>query len=243
MNSFGPTKSDSVGRKGNCVESGLPPVGVSSSWFILETSAPPHTMMNQPLPRKFFDRDPATVAREMLGTLLFRKTESGVTGGRIVETEAYLAEGDAACHTHRGPTRRNAAMFGVPGHAYIYTIHAKFCLNAVTQAPGTGSAVLIRAIEPLCGLELMSERRQNRRPRDLTRGPARLCQALDVDLDLNGWDLTRGDKLWMAREEDFPENSIGRSARIGISSAQDLKLRFYVRASGFLSGPARLNRC
>ncbi len=199
-------------------------------------------MTNQSLPRKFFNRDPVTVARDMLGTLLIRETEAGVTGGRIVETEAYLADGDAACHAHRGPTRRNAAMFGAPGHAYIYTIHAKFCLNAVTQAAGTGSAVLIRAIEPLCGLELMSQRRQNRPPRDLTRGPARLCQALDVDLDLNGWDLTRGDKLWMAREEDFPENRIGSSARIGISSGQDLKLRFYVRASGFLSGPARLNR-
>ncbi|MBI81984.1 MAG: 3-methyladenine DNA glycosylase [Planctomycetaceae bacterium] len=198
--------------------------------------------MNRSLPRKFFNRDPVTVAREMLGALLIRETEAGVTEGRIVETEAYLAEGDTACHAHRGPTRRNAAMFGAPGHAYVYTIHAKFCLNAVTQAAGTGSAVLIRAIEPLSGLELMSQRRQNRPPRDLTRGPARLCQALDVDLDLNGWDLTRGDKLWLAREKRLPENRIGSSVRIGISSAQDLKLRFYVRSSGFLSGPARLNR-
>ena len=126
------------------------------------------------LPRQFYDRQPADVARDLLGKLLFCQTAPGVVAGRIVETEAYLPEGDSACHAHCGRTKRNASMFGPPGHAYVYAIHARWCLNTVTAGDGVGCAVLLRALEPLLGIELMQKRRNTERPRDLCRGPARL---------------------------------------------------------------------
>ena len=161
-----------------------------------------------PLPRGFYDRHVVDVARELLGKLLVRTSRDGVTCGRIVEVEAYLAHDDPACHASRGRTPRNAAMFGPPGHAYVYSIHAKWCLNAVTQPEGEPSAVLIRAVEPLVGIELMRRRRGREKPLELARGPARLCQALDIDLRHNGLDLTKGRGLWIA--EDVTE-SVGQA--------------------------------
>lgn len=137
-------------------------------------------------------------------------------------------------------TMRNAAMFGPPGHAYVYMIHHRWCLNAVTEPEGVPSAILIRAIEPLAGLELMQQRRRTDIVRDLARGPARLCEALAIDRTYNGWDLTVGKELWIA---DDPEaNGQGlrfiRSGRIGISSAQRRLLRFFVADNRFVSGRA-----
>jgi len=198
-----------------------------------------------PLPRGFYDRHVVDVARELLGKLLVRVSREGVSCGRIVEVEAYLAHDDPACHASRGRTRRNAAMFGPPGHAYVYSIHAKWCLNAVTQPEGQPSAVLIRAIEPLAGIELMRRRRGREKPLELARGPARLCQALDIDRRHNAHDLTKGRGLWIAEDvaEELPLDSNGEPAaqrtfpatarpiatspRIGISSARELPLRFY----------------
>src|SRR5688572_1121381 len=181
-----------------------------------------------PLPREFYACDPSTVARELLGKMLVRATDEGVISGRIVETEAYLSRRDPACHAHRGPNRKNATMFGPAGHAYVYMIHARWCLNAVTEEIGLGSAVLIRAIEPLTGIELMRERRGRDHLRDLARGPARLCQALDVAKQFDGWDLTRGSELWIAADPspDAAPVRIVRSPRIGISSARRRLLRF-----------------
>lgn len=132
-------------------------------------------------------------------------------------------------------------MFGPPGHAYVYAIHAKWCLNAVTEASGCASAVLIRAIEPLFGVELMQARRPLSTPRDLARGPARLCAALDIDKDENGVDLTTGHGLWIATDDSREELDIGVSTRIGVTSAHELLLRFYVRGNSFVSGPKSLN--
>jgi DNA-3-methyladenine glycosylase len=195
-------------------------------------------MDGSPLVRDFYARDPVAVARDLVGKWLVRQEEGGRTAGRIVEVEAYLSSRDPACHANRGMTRRNATMFGPPGHAYVYMIHARWCLNAVTEDIGLGSAVLIRAIEPLEGLDLMRKRRGRERLLDLARGPARLCQALDVTKQLDGWDLTLGRELWIA--DDCASSGaplrIVRSPRIGISSARQRLLRFYLPGSPFVSG-------
>lgn len=196
----------------------------------------------KPLPRRFYNRDPAWVARELIGKLLLRQTCLGLCVGRIVETEAYLPANDPACHGARGQTKRNASIFGPPGHLYVYAIHAKWCLNAVTLPAGVGCAVLIRAIEPLFGIEQMQERRPMATLHDLARGPARLCAALDVNKEQDGADLTTSDVIWFARETHArwqkPPRSfeIGVSHRIGVTSAHDLQLRFYERGSPFVSG-------
>lgn len=194
-----------------------------------------------PLDRSFYNRPPPIVARDLLGKLLLRETELGLCGGRIVETEAYLAQDDPACHAAKGQTRRNAAMFGPPGHLYVYSIHAKWCLNAVTEPADCGSAVLIRAIEPLFGLEQMQARRPLSTPRDLTRGPARLCAALDIDKEDDGKDLTTGQQIWIAPSDSLEQLNIGVSNRIGVTSAHELQLRFYVRGNSFVSGPKSRN--
>ena len=132
-------------------------------------------------PRRFYARRPEIVARALLGKLLVRELPAGRLIGRIVEAEAYLPAGDSACHAYRGRTKRNASMYGPPGHAYVYAIHSRWCLNTVTAAEGIGCAVLLRAIEPLTGINVMQVHRGTERLRDLGRGPARLCEALDVN--------------------------------------------------------------
>lgn len=187
-----------------------------------------------PLASDFYDRDPVVVARELLGKRLVTKNREGLTAGRIVEVEAYLSAHDPACHAARGKTKRNASMFAAPGRAYVYSIHSRWCFNVVTLPEGVPSAVLIRAIEPLEGLPLMHRRRLGVvRPIDLARGPGRLCQALGIDRELDRHDLTLGRRLWI-EEGDVPE-TILTTPRIGISSAQDLMLRFLVPDSPYVS--------
>jgi DNA-3-methyladenine glycosylase len=188
------------------------------------------------MPRSFYDRDPAIVARELLGKLLIRRSLDGTCVGRIVETEAYLSADDPACHANRGQTRRNASMFGLAGHAYVYMIHAKWCFNTVTEAEGCGSAVLVRALEPLTGVELMQQRRGREKLLDLARGPARLCQALDITGQLDGWDLTQRKSLWIADDGFNSAVEIVATPRIGISQAADLPLRFCYAGNSFVSG-------
>ena len=197
-----------------------------------------------PLPREFYDRDPIAVARDLLGKRLFRLTQSGCCSGRIVETEAYLAERDSACHASRGRNKKNATMFGPPGLAYVYVIHARHCLNFVTQAEGRPSAVLIRAIEPLEGIPSMALRRGTEKLLDLARGPARLCEALAIDRRQDGHDLTLGSELWVAEDDEFNDTpkKIIRSRRIGVTSAHGRLLRFYVGGSPFVSGKRLIAR-
>jgi DNA-3-methyladenine glycosylase len=190
---------------------------------------------SRPLDRSFYDRDPVVVARELLGKRLVTKTREGVSTGRIVEVEAYLSADDPACHAARGMTKRNASMFAPPGLAYVYSIHSRWCFNVVTLPEGVGSAVLIRAVEPLDGLALMHERRAGvERVLDLARGPARLCQALGIDRGLDGHDLTRGRRLWIENGGREPFEVLV-TPRIGISCGQDLPLRFLVAGSAYVS--------
>ncbi len=201
-----------------------------------------------PLPRDFYARNPAAVARDLLGKHLVRDNGGEHSMGRIVEVEAYLSSRDPACHANRGMTRRNATMFGPAGYAYVYMIHARWCLNAVTEDVGLGSAVLIRAIEPLIGIEEMLARRGVDRLLDIARGPARLCEALDVTKQFDGWDLTQGRELWIADADASLPNiannghplKIARSPRIGISSAQHRLLRYFLAGCPFVSGKRQI---
>jgi DNA-3-methyladenine glycosylase len=189
------------------------------------------------LQREFYNRDPITVAKELLGKVLVRETPEGVTAGVIVETEAYLAQGDPANHAFRGMTSRNKSMFGPPGHAYVYRIHQVCCLNVVTEPEGVPSAVLIRALMPIEGIEIMRERlgRFDSLP---TTGPGKLCKAMAIDLSLDGWDLTLGEQLWMVEGNEtveFAESDIAVTTRIGVTAAKDLPLRFFLKRQPFVN--------
>ena len=190
------------------------------------------------LARDFYERDPVEVARELIGKHLVRRTSPGLCSGVIVETEAYLAADDPASHSYRGKTRKNSTMFGRAGLLYVYPIHGRHCLNAVTESRGIASAVLIRAVMPSHGIELMRERRQCR-PLDLARGPARLCEAFAVDRRLDGWDLTRGTRIWIEQPDDAVviDQQIVVSPRIGVTSGHGLELRFFLKDSPYVSGP------
>lgn len=171
------------------------------------------------------------VAPRLLGSLLVRVTARGTMVGRIVETEAYLGQDDPASHSDRGLTTRNAAMFGGPGRAYIYRSYGiHWCLNVVTEPIGCGAAVLIRALEPVSGIELM---RANRQCEDLTNGPGRLTQALCITGDLNECDLTKPGDLYLLKGQ--MQHSYESSTRIGITRGADLPWRFFDPQSKWVS--------
>lgn len=196
------------------------------------------TKWPQPLANSFYRRPADRVARALIGKSLLRRCDDQVIGGIIVETEAYLASDDPACHAARGETRRNHTMFGPAGRMYVYTIHAKFCLNAVTQREGLASAVLIRAIEPIWGIDGMQQRRGQMERLRLCRGPSMLCQALAIDLRHDGICLTQADQIWIGRgTRRVDRNQIVAAPRIGISQATDLPLRYFVRNNPYVSGP------
>ncbi len=188
------------------------------------------------LPRTFYDRSTLQVARDLLGKLLMRRSDGRWIGGMIIETEAYLASDDLASHSARGQTPSNASMFGKPGTLYVYPIHAKYCLNAVTERQGDGCAVLIRAIEPIWGIEQMQQSRGLDEHRRLTSGPAMLCQALGVDRDDDGVDLVRGSDIDIRDAQvDFEDEQVVTTTRIGLSKAADLPYRFYIRDNVYVS--------
>ncbi|MTI95487.1 MAG: DNA-3-methyladenine glycosylase [Firmicutes bacterium] len=184
--------------------------------------------------KKFYNQPTLQVARELLGTILVHQAESRIVAGKIVETEAYL-QGDPACHANQGPTKRNASMFGPPGHSYVYLIYGiHYCFNVVTMPAGVGEAVLIRALEPLKGLALMQQRRNQHRPELLCAGPGRLCQALGITMDHDGISLS-GDKLWLEKAEPVQADNIIITTRIGITQGADLPYRFYIANNKYVS--------
>jgi len=170
-----------------------------------------------------------------------RDEKSGRTAARIVETEAYLPEGDAASHAYRGPTPRNRSMYLRRGHAYVYLIYGTwYCLNVTSEREGTGAAVLLRAAEPLEGIARMRRRRKGVRIGDLARGPGRLAAAFGLDRRHDGLDLcSPRSELWLAAGS--PPAAVGESIRIGLSQDAHRVLRFFERDSAFVSGPRHLN--
>jgi len=192
------------------------------------------------LGQEFFERDARALAPALLGTILASGSGPRFCAGRIVECEAYLSEGDPASHSFRGRTPRNAAMFARAGTAYVYAIYGMhLCFNVVSGARGVGEAVLVRALEPLIGLEWMRARRTVERERDLCRGPARLVEALAIERAHDGSSLLRGPlSLWSDGTRIAPRD-IATAPRIGITRAAERELRFALRGSPWLSRPVR----
>ena len=194
------------------------------------------------LPRRFFVRDPVVLARDLLGRVLFYKTPEGLLAGRIVETEAYTGAADPASHAFRGRTARNAVMFGPAGHAYVYfTYGMHHCLNVMAGAQGTAGAVLLRALEPLAGVEIMRARGDHGPESRLLSGPGKVGRAFGLSLIDNGRDFTRG-PLGLATGAPVPDREVAISRRIGISRAVDLPYRFAVLSSPSVSKAPTLTR-
>ena len=186
------------------------------------------------LPRSFYRRPTVKVAQELLGKVLMH----GDTAGMIVETEAYLGGDDLAAHSSRGVTQRTKVIFGPPGHAYVYFIYGMYeCLNIVAEPDGVAGCVLIRAVEPLSGLELMRSRRPAAsKAEQLANGPGKLTLALGITRALNGADLCKG-PLTASKWVRKPAFEIVTGPRIGITRCADWPLRFYIRGNQFVSKP------
>jgi DNA-3-methyladenine glycosylase len=201
-----------------------------------------------PLPRSFYDRPTLRVARDVLGKVLVHRSPDGTTAGAIVEAEAYIGEDDPACHASPGPTPRNQPLYGPPGHAYVYLsygVHHLF--NVVTEAEGRPAAVLIRALEPLDGLELMRRRRAPSRvdrtvpDHQLCRGPGSLARAMGISLAQNRIDLCAG--VLCLEDRGTGYDAVAWSPRIGISAGLEHAWRCYVvgrrEVSGRIAGRGR----
>lgn len=201
------------------------------------------TRFQKPLLRGFYDRDPRCVCRELLGKVLVRRERSQVLAARIVEVEAYLGEDDPAAHSFAGRTLRNAVLFGPPGYAYVYFIYGNhYCLNVSCLADGVPGGVLFRALEPLAGVEKMTRSRNVtiQTPRDLrklTSGPGRLAEAFGITRERdNGKDLTSASSGLFIVDDGYRVPHVLTTARIGITKAAGLPLRYLIAGNEFVSG-------
>lgn len=200
-----------------------------------------------PMRRAFYGRDVVMVSREILGKVLVRQEERRIRAGRIVEVEAYLGTTDPAAHAAAGKTERNFVLFGPPGHAYVYFIYGNhYCLNISCEPKGKAGGVLIRALEPLTGLELMAQARGYEGPlektterRMLASGPGRLAEAFDITRERdNDKDVTSAKSDLRIVDDGFRPEKIVATPRIGITKAAQEELRFVLAGNGFVSGKA-----
>jgi DNA-3-methyladenine glycosylase len=213
------------------------------------------TSLGRLLPRSFFTLAPELVAPRLLGKLLVHRSGDDLIAGRIVETEAYLGPHndppDPAAHSHGGPTPRTLVLFGLAGHAYVYSIYGRyFCMNVSCEAEGQAGCVLIRALQPVAGLDAMAHNRglppgaydTERLMRQLTSGPSRLCQALGLMRTRhNGLDVTSAASPLQIRDDGFTVAEAIATPRIGIKEAVDWPLRFAIPGNNCVSGPRSLS--
>jgi len=198
--------------------------------------------LDQPLPRKFYARDPREVSRDLLGKVLVRREGRKLLAGRIVEVEAYLGDDDPAAHAAAGKTLRNAVLFGPPGHSYVYFIYGNhYCFNVSCLPDGIAGGVLFRALDPLIGMQEMARARgvsENGNLRLLTSGPGRLAEALGMTRERdNGKDVTSTKSdLWIA-DDGYRPAQIVTTTRIGVTKAAKLPLRYLIAGNPFVSGP------
>ena len=193
------------------------------------------------LTSKFYNRNTQQIAKDLLGKILVRRFTNKLLAGKIVETEAYLFRSDKASHSFKGKSHRNKTMFNSSGFLYVYQIYGiHFCCNVVTGDEDEGSAILIRAIEPIENIETMGLNRfgsvpiTHRNLVNLTNGPAKLCQALSIDLSDNGINLL-GNKIYILDSPMISKNNIIQTTRIGITKSKELPLRFYIKNNPFVS--------
>jgi DNA-3-methyladenine glycosylase len=191
------------------------------------------------LSRDFYAREPFDVAHDLLGARLVRVTPEGARIGRIIETEAYRGTDDPASHAHRGQTARNFPMFGPPGHVYVYFIYGMhWMLNISAHPTSSAGAILLRAVEPLEGVELMARSRGRHTRHDLTNGPARLAQAFSIDASLNDVDLCTNDSLFVTTGALHTEEIIASGPRIRVTGdelARTRPWRFWIAGNPYLS--------
>jgi DNA-3-methyladenine glycosylase len=188
------------------------------------------------LKRNFYRNKPDVVARNLLGKILVRTVNGNIISGIIIETEAYLAYDDHASHAFKRPTNKTKSLYLDAGHAYVHHIHSHYCMDVVCEKVGIGGSVLIRAIEPIAGIELMQRNRNKQSLYDLASGPGKVCKALMINKNLDGVDLTEFDSPINIFESNISksfETYVGK--RIGIRRSRDLKLRFYIKDNKFIS--------
>jgi DNA-3-methyladenine glycosylase len=190
---------------------------------------------------KILDLDTLSVAKKLLGYTLFHESDEGTTAGIIVETEGYLQD-DPACHAYRRKSERNAPMFGEAGTIYVYQIYGMyFCVNISTNQKDIGEAVLIRALEPTEGIDLMTKRRLEKSKsgkmdlKNLCSGPGKLVQAMDIHRGMNNWLIQNSDLKIIPPKIQIPDNEIITTTRIGITQGVELPYRFYLKGNKFVS--------
>ncbi len=199
-------------------------------------------MKSKKLNNSFYLRPTLTVAKDLPGKYFVRNTRRKQLIGKIVEVEAYLGENDPASHAYNGRTRRNDVMYWTGGHLYVYfTYGMHFCANIVTEEEGKGRAVLLRAVEPIEGIEIMKRYRKMNRKKgasasevNATNGPAKFCEAFDIKREQNGTDLL-GQEIYITQGDNIPKSKIISSKRIGITNGSEKKWRFYIKGNPFIS--------
>lgn len=188
------------------------------------------------LNKNFYTKTADIIAKELLGKIIHKKTDNGIIKAKIVETEAYLAEKDLASHSFVGKTERNKAMFEEGSYTYVYKIYGMYnCFNIVTGEKDHGEAVLIRALEPLSGIEIIHKYRKTPKDTDLTNGPGKICQALNITIEDNMKDLMFSDDIIISEDKDKIDLEIVSKTRIGITKSVDLPLRFYIKGNKYVS--------